>query len=92
MGNKCSTATETCGYTCTGYDGSHRWKQIHEIVQGIECDTCRDHAVKDMSAFHDIVNAGLGEELYDPNNLHRFVKQVNCVYERCVSEGKCKPL
>lgn len=89
MGNACNIETESCGYSCTGYNGSHRWKQLHKIVDEIECETCREHAVKDMSAFHDIVNAGLGEKIYDKNNLKRYVEQVNCVYDRCSKEGRC---
>lgn len=89
MGNTCSISTETCGYSCTGYQGQHRWKQLHKIVSEIECETCRDHAVKDMSAFHDLVTVGLGEPAYDKKNLKRYVEQVNCVYSACKARGDC---
>ncbi len=92
MGNKCSIGTETAPFQCTGYQGQHRWRILHETVAEIECDTCRDHAVKLMSGLHDHVNSGLGEEIYDHANYRSFVKEVNHVFESCVAKGKCRPL
>ena len=62
---------------------------MHHIVDGIECDSCRDHAKKAFSGFHDHVNAGLGEPIYDKANYHRFVKEVQCVFESCKAAGRC---
>lgn len=90
MGNKCSIETERCGFSCTGYDGSHRWKILHDTVDKIECDTCREHAKSLMSGLHDHVNAGLGEKIFDLKNYKKFVDEVNCVYQSCVNEGRCK--
>lgn len=89
MGKTCSVHTESCGFQCTGYDGSHRWKEMHAIVDGIECETCRDHAVKAFSGFHDFVNAGLGEEIYDKANFEHFVNEVKCAYDTCKRSGRC---
>ena len=90
MGNKCSTATEACGFQCTGYDGSHRWKEMHKIVDGIECETCRSHAVPSFSGYHDHVNAGLGEDVYDHENYMKFCDEVACVrHAYCKRSGKC---
>lgn len=89
MGNRCTIATESCGFQCTGYDGSHRWAEMHAIVDGIECGTCRDHAKKSFSGFHDFINAGLGEKIYDKQNFKQFVHEVNCAYDSCKARGDC---
>ena len=89
MGNKCTIASESCGFQCTGYDGAHRWKKLHAIVEGIECDTCRDHAVQMMKGLHDHVNAGLGEPIFDKKNYKAFVDEVACVHKSCVAAGRC---
>ena len=89
MGKTCNINTETCGFQCTGYDGSHRWKEIHKIVEDIECDTCREHAVSMMKGVHDHVNAGLGEKIFDKKNYSAFVTEVNCVFAACKARGDC---
>lgn len=81
MGKSCSIETESCGFKCTGYDGSHIWKKLHDLVKGVECDTCREHAIKLMSGLHDHVNAGLGEKMYDEKNYEKFVNEVICVHD-----------
>lgn len=58
-------------------------------TKSIECETCRDHAVKDESAYHDIVNAGLGQPIHDKKNLARYVDEINCVYSSCQKRGDC---
>ena len=62
---------------------------MHHIVEGIECETCRDHAVKAFSGFHDFINAGLGEEIYDRRNFKQFVDEVQCAYNSCKAAGRC---
>ena len=43
-----------------------------------------------MSGFHDFVNIGLGEKPFDEKNFKKFVKEVNCVYDTCLAQGRCK--
>ena len=86
---ECSIDTERCGYLCTGYDGSDRWEKLHNIVDGIECETCRNDGKKLMVFAHDMVNLGLGKHAYDSNNFHSFVDKVNCLAASCKKEGRC---
>ena len=90
MGNQCSIQTETCGGKCTGYDGSHRWKQMHEIVEGIECDSCRQDGIKSFSGYHDFVNVRIGEKPFDEPNFLEFCDQVACTKASyCKRTGRC---
>jgi len=90
MGNKCSIGSESCGFMCTGYDGSHRWRDLHKIVSEIECDSCREHAKDLMSGLHDHVNAGLAEDIYDEKNYLKFADEVACVKAAyCKRSGRC---
>lgn len=86
---ECSIKTERCGGLCTGYDGSHIWKQRRQLVKKIECETCRDEADKLETFTHDIVNARLGKPVYDKQNFHKFVEVVNCAANTCKKEGRC---
>jgi len=76
---ECSISGERCGGLCTGFDGSHIWKKIHDAVNTIECETCHDEGQKVLSFAHDLVNLRLGKPAYDLKNFKEFVKIVNCV-------------
>ena len=52
----------------TGYDGSQHWKVLHDEVNKIECDFCKDKGVKLMRGLHDSVNAHLGKPLFKKAN------------------------
>ncbi len=54
----------------TGYDGSHSWKNLHNEVKEIECDYCKDKAIKLMRGLHDTVNIHLGKKPKYPNDLN----------------------
>ena len=89
MTNTCTIEKETCGFKCTGYEGAKIWDNRMKETKKIECEVCRDHAVKDESAYHDIVNMGLGQKPFDLKNVKRFVKQNDCVLDECVKSGRC---
>ena len=80
---------ETCGFKCTGYDGSDIWNKRMEITKQISCETCKDHAIHDESGLHDHVSAGLGKPVYDKENYNRFVDEVICVRNACKKDGRC---
>jgi len=86
---ECIMQNETCGFSCTGFDGSHIWDQRMKITKTIECEVCRDHAVKNEIAFHDLTNLGLGKQAHDKSNWNRFVKEVNCVDGTCKKDQRC---
>lgn len=83
---ECDIKNETCGGECTGYDGSHRWKNIHTEADLVECDRCRPKAQKLMVFSHDIVNAKLGKPIFDEKNFADHVKQIKCI---CEKTGLC---
>jgi hypothetical protein len=86
---ECSIEGETCGFKCSGWDGSDYWKKLHDTVKDIPCDLCREDAVPNMSGFHDFVNVGLGKDPYDAANFKKFAKKVQCAYETCKADGRC---
>ena len=90
----CSIESETCGFKCTEWDGilengKSAWKEIHNIVDSIPCESCREHAKPVMSGVHDFVNVGLGQKPHDDKNFKKFVNEINCVYDECVKSGRC---
>lgn len=90
--HECTISGERCGFRCTGYDGSGEWAAMHAAADRIGCDTCREHGKANVSGLHDHVNAGLSKTIHDKDNYQRFVREVNCVYSKCVASGECKPL
>jgi len=86
---ECEIKGEKCGYKCTGFEGAKIWEKRMKVTKEIECQECRDHAVKDESAFHDMVSAGLGKKPHNTANLKRFANQVKCVFDECVKSGRC---
>ena len=53
----------------TGYDGSQKWQKIHDTVNSIECDFCRDKGIKLMRGIHDAVNIHIGKTPQYPKDL-----------------------
>jgi len=87
--NTCTIKDETCGFKCTAFEGADVWKKRMDITKKIECDVCRDHAVKNEKGIHDHVSVGLGKKPFDKNNYTNFVKEVNCVFDTCKKSGRC---
>jgi len=83
---ECSLKNEICGGSCTGYEGAKDWKKIDNVVNGIECESCRDEGKKLMSFAHDIVNAKLGKKIFDKKNFQTHAKQIECI---CKKTGVC---
>lgn len=98
MGLKCNIKAELCkGFGCTSYDGKlpngkNAWQEIDKVIDKIPCETCKDDGKKRMSGLHDIVNLGIGEtkKPFNNDNLKKFVKEVNCVWNECVKNGNCR--
>lgn len=86
---ECHLKNESCGFRCTGYDGSHVWRKIHQAAESIECEECRIHGTDLMKFAHDIVNAGLGKPVYDKDNFHKMLHEANCAANSCKLNGKC---
>lgn len=87
---ECTIKGESCGYRCTGYNGSKIWKKIHDLPKEIECEECSSHADSNFKGLHDAVNLGLGKKPYDADNFSKFAKEVQCSYNRCKEMGLCQ--
>ena len=86
---ECEIKGEKCGFKCTGWDGSDTWAKLHKEVKNIGCETCQDHAIKDMSGLHYYVSLGLGKMAHDPENFKEFAENVACVLKTCQDEKRC---
>ena len=53
----------------TGYDGSKKWEKIHETVNSIEGEFCRDKGIKLMRGIHDAVSIHIGKTPQYPKDL-----------------------
>jgi len=60
----------------TGYDGSQHWKVLHDEVNKIECDYCKEKGVKLMRGLHDSVNLHLGKKALHPKDLDFALKHI----------------
>jgi len=104
MGKKCSITKELCnGFGCTGYDGtiekdilipknSNAWDGITKVIkEGVWCTSCKEDGIKRVSALHDIVNLGIGEQKkpFNAHNLKNFMDEASCVYNKCKARGDC---
>ena len=58
----------------TGYDGSQKWKKIHDTVNSIECEFCRDKGIKLMRGIHDAVNIHIGKKRTIPKRFEIYSK------------------
>lgn len=85
----CKIKDETCGFRCTGYDGSAVWKKLHAAVLEIDCEECREHGKDLISGVHDLVNVGLGKNAHNAENFARFADEVACAYAKCKASGRC---
>lgn len=86
---ECHLKNESCGFQCTGYDGTEVWKKLHSIHKEVECESCSEHTKSLMSGVHDAVNIGLGKDPFDAVNFSRFAEEIACAYNRCKKDGKC---
>ena len=46
-----------------------RWKKIHDTVNSIECEFCRDKGIKLMRGIHDAVSIHIGKTPQYPKDL-----------------------
>jgi hypothetical protein len=53
----------------TGYNGSKHWKIIHNEVEKIGCEFCRQKGIKLMRGIHDAVNIHIGKKAKYPKDL-----------------------
>ena len=60
----------------TGFDGSKHWKVLHDEVNKIECDYCKEKGVKLMRGLHDSVNLHLGKKAQHPKDFDFALKHI----------------
>ena len=85
----CDLKNETCGFKCTGYEGSKVWKKLHQLPKEIGCSECAAHADELFTGVHDAVNIGLGKKIQNPKNFEKFAKEIACTYNKCKKDGTC---
>ena len=90
MITECHKDNESCGFRCTGYDGSKVWDKLHKLPKEIECEECSSHADSLFKGLHDAVYIGLGKKPHDSKNFSKVAKEIECAYKRCKSNGECK--
>ena len=86
---ECHMKNESCGFRCTGYNGSAVWEELHRLPKKIDCAECSDHADFEFRGLHDHVNLGLGKQAYDKQTYNEWVNEVQCTFNRCKKEGRC---
>ena len=85
----CDIKGEQCSFRCTGYVGGKVWRDMESAIDRIDCEECRDHGGQLLSGIHDVVNVGLGKPAFNKSNFRKFVSEVNCVYDKCLKDGRC---
>jgi len=79
-----------CGFKNTGADYSHVWDDINRLIdQKVDCEECNAHGHEAINGLRDHIKAGIGKKPHILKNYKRFVDEINCVYNKCVSEGRC---
>ena len=53
----------------TAYDGSRHSRVLHDEINKIECDFCKDKGKKLMRGLHDSVNLHIGKKAQYPKDL-----------------------
>lgn len=53
----------------TGYNGSKKWEQLHQTVDSIECEFCRQKGIKLIRGIHDAVSIHIGKTPQYPKDL-----------------------
>lgn len=83
----CNLKNESCGWKCTGYEGSHIWKAIRDSVNKIECETCKEDGLKLVSFMQDVVHVGLGLPIFDKKNFESMSKRLECIISKSKDHG-----
>jgi len=79
-----------CGFKNTGADYSKVWDKIHDLIKKeVDCEECQDHGLLQVSGLRDHVKAGIGGEVFNKKIYRDFVKEVNCVFQKCSVDGRC---
>ena len=60
----------------TAYDGSRHWRVLHDEINKIECDFCKDKGKKLMRGLHDSVNLHIGKKAQYPKDLDFALKYI----------------
>ena len=83
----CHMKNETCGWQCTGYQGSHIWGKMRKAANEIECEHCKQDGLKLLSFMQDVVHVGLGLPIYDKKNFNEMSKRLECIISRSKEHG-----
>lgn len=62
--------------------GPPTWKLLHEIVEGIPCDDCKEEASSFMVFWHDLKNYELKKPIHDKKNFIYWIKRISSLNKR----------
>jgi len=86
---ECTIKGANSGFDCTGYDGKHIWKKLHDLPKEIDCENCADHATLEFNGLHDHVNLGLGKSTFNKPKYEEWYNEVIAVHTKCKIDGRC---
>jgi len=79
-----------CSFKNTGASYPHVWNDIHRLInQKIDCEECKRHGHESVDGLRDHIKVGIGKKPFNIKNYQRFVNEVNCVWDKCKSDGRC---
>jgi len=86
VGNDCG-----CGFKNTGANYSEVWNDIHKLLdKKVDCEECNLHGHDEVNGLRDHVGVGIGKKPHNLELYKRWVKEVNCVWDKCIKNGICK--
>jgi len=88
---KCEIGAECgCDFKNTGASYPHVWDDFHGLInKKIDCEECQNHGHRQVDGLRDHVKVGIGNKPFNLKNYEKFVKEINCVWDKCQSDGRC---
>lgn len=79
-----------CNFKHTGASYPEVWQDFHRLIdKKVDCEECNSHGHIVINGIRDHIKAGIGKKPFDMKGYSNFVKEVNCVWDKCKSDGRC---
>ena len=80
----------SCGFKNTGMKYGPEWDKLHEFIdKHIGCEECNAHGHEEINGVRENIRVGIGKKPHDLEKYKKWVEEVNCVFNKCVEEGRC---
>lgn len=80
-----------CNFKNTGAKYGKIWDKINKVIDNeVGCEECNIHGHESVNGIREHIKVGIGNEPFNQQKYKKFVDEVNCVYAKCVKEGRCK--